>query len=116
MLNSCSNALSHIRAETKVTHFTKHKQYFPATICSQSLQREDLNGPAPTWLTPLRKEKPRKPCVASSGQTARWALRQGGWAKKIKKRNNFKIQKNLQGVKHNFYHFCRFFHFFVKGC
>ena len=41
----------------------------------------------------------------------------GGWAKKIlKKRNNFKIQKNLQGVKHNFYHFCRFFHFFVKGC
>ena len=41
----------------------------------------------------------------------------GGMGQKdLKKRNNFKIQKNLQGVKHNFYHFCRFFHFFVKGC
>ena len=36
--------------------------------------------------------------------------------KDSKKRNNFKIQKNLQGGKHNFYHFCRFFHSFVKGC
>jgi len=66
--------------------------------------------------TKTLRRTPEMPQFAAFRSATQGKLPKNVRSEQLKKRNNFKIQKNLQGGKHNFYHFCRFFHSFVKGC